>query len=86
MMIETERLLLREYTMDDFDDLYEIQEKQGAEPKDRSEGGYLKLSGHQIKQFVCMVFCFFFAAAAAAAAESMPASAADLQPESVSGG
>ena len=43
------------------------------------------MSGHQIKQFVCMVFCFFFAAAAAAAAESMPASAADLQPESVSG-
>ena len=32
-----------------------------------------------------MVFCFFVAAAAAAAAESMPASAADLQPESVSG-
>lgn len=45
----------------------------------------MKLSGHQIKQFVCMVFCFFFAAAAAASAESMPASAADLQPESVSG-
>lgn len=44
------------------------------------------MSGHQIKQFVCLVFCFFFAAAAAAAsAESMQASAADLQPESVSG-
>ena len=26
-----------------FDDLYEIQEKQGAEPKDRSEGGFFEI-------------------------------------------
>jgi hypothetical protein len=39
------------------------------------KGVLLKLSGHQIKQFVCMVFCFFFVAAAAAAAEASPESA-----------
>lgn len=41
----------------------------------------MKLSGHQIKRFVCCFLCFFFAAPAAAFAESMPGPAAGLQTE-----
>jgi RimJ/RimL family protein N-acetyltransferase len=47
MMIETERLLLREYTMDDFDALYEIMsdaetmQHYPAKTLDRMESGKL---------------------------------------------